>query len=487
MLEHLAAVALVAWHHDVRRRDAARQSTHARGVPGRRVPGRARVHRRRRARHVPDRPDRDIAGDAGRAGADLGGPLGPPVPRAAVDRGGRRRPPARGRSATRCSPTSSPATSPGPSIPSTRTPTSSRACAAYPTILDVPDPVDLAVVTVPAASVMAVVEQCADKGVHGLIVISAGFAERGSADDRARAGRARPPARDAPGRPERHGRRQHRSRRLDERDLRAVPAGARAHRVRVAVGRARHRAARPGRAPRARHVDVRVDGQQGRRQQQRPAAVLGPRSRDVGDPPLPRVVREPAEVRPAGASDRPLEAHPGGEERTDACGNARCGIAHRRPRVVGRRHRRALPPGRASSGWTRWPSCSTPPRCSSTNRSPRAGGSRSCRTAAVPGSWRPTRARAPGLEVPELSAATQETLRGFVSPDASTANPVDLIAVRDCGDLRARDPRRARRSRHRRGDRDLRAAARHRVRRRRRAPSSPPRPPRDRSRSSRAS
>jgi acetyl coenzyme A synthetase (ADP forming)-like protein len=52
---------------------------------------------------------------------------------------------------------------------------------AYPSILDVPDPVDLAVVTVPASSVMEVVQECADKGVHGLIVISAGFAERGSA------------------------------------------------------------------------------------------------------------------------------------------------------------------------------------------------------------------------------------------------------------------------------------------------------------------
>ncbi len=53
---------------------------------------------------------------------------------------------------------------------------------AYPTVLAVPDVVDLAVVTVPAASVAEVVQQCADKGVHGLIVISAGFAERGSAE-----------------------------------------------------------------------------------------------------------------------------------------------------------------------------------------------------------------------------------------------------------------------------------------------------------------
>lgn len=53
---------------------------------------------------------------------------------------------------------------------------------AYPTILDVPDDVDLAVVTVPAGLVTNVVHECAAKGVHGLIVISAGFAETGSAE-----------------------------------------------------------------------------------------------------------------------------------------------------------------------------------------------------------------------------------------------------------------------------------------------------------------
>src|SRR5262249_52901310 len=41
------------------------------------------------------------------------------------------------------------------------------------------DHVDLAVVTVPAASVAAVVEQCAARGVHGLVVMSGGFGERG--------------------------------------------------------------------------------------------------------------------------------------------------------------------------------------------------------------------------------------------------------------------------------------------------------------------
>jgi acetyltransferase len=50
---------------------------------------------------------------------------------------------------------------------------------AYPTIEDLPESVDLAVVVVPAAVVPSVTEQCGRKGVKGLIVISAGFKEIG--------------------------------------------------------------------------------------------------------------------------------------------------------------------------------------------------------------------------------------------------------------------------------------------------------------------
>lgn len=49
---------------------------------------------------------------------------------------------------------------------------------AYPSVVDIPDPVDLAVIAVPAGAVEAVVEQCAKKDVGGLVVVSAGFAER---------------------------------------------------------------------------------------------------------------------------------------------------------------------------------------------------------------------------------------------------------------------------------------------------------------------
>jgi acyl-CoA synthetase (NDP forming) len=50
---------------------------------------------------------------------------------------------------------------------------------AYKTVQDIPDQVDLAIVAVPADAVHDVVLDCAAKGVHGLIVISSGFAETG--------------------------------------------------------------------------------------------------------------------------------------------------------------------------------------------------------------------------------------------------------------------------------------------------------------------
>ena len=50
---------------------------------------------------------------------------------------------------------------------------------AHPSILDVPDEIDLAVVVVPAEEVAEVVEECGRKRVQGLVVISAGFAEAG--------------------------------------------------------------------------------------------------------------------------------------------------------------------------------------------------------------------------------------------------------------------------------------------------------------------
>lgn len=50
---------------------------------------------------------------------------------------------------------------------------------AYPSILDVPDEIDVAVVCVPAADVVGVIEECGRARVAAAVVISAGFAETG--------------------------------------------------------------------------------------------------------------------------------------------------------------------------------------------------------------------------------------------------------------------------------------------------------------------
>lgn len=50
---------------------------------------------------------------------------------------------------------------------------------AYSTVLEVPDQIDLAVICVPAAEVVAVVEECGRARVRAAVVISAGFAEAG--------------------------------------------------------------------------------------------------------------------------------------------------------------------------------------------------------------------------------------------------------------------------------------------------------------------
>jgi len=52
---------------------------------------------------------------------------------------------------------------------------------AYPSVAAVPDPIDLALIAVPKGAVPAVVRDCLEAGVRGLVVITAGFAETGAA------------------------------------------------------------------------------------------------------------------------------------------------------------------------------------------------------------------------------------------------------------------------------------------------------------------
>src|SRR2546425_1249661 len=59
-----------------------------------------------------------------------------------------------------------------------------RGVRSYPSVLEIPDPLDLAIIIVPAASVRAVLDECGRKGVRGVVIISAGFRESGLAGRR---------------------------------------------------------------------------------------------------------------------------------------------------------------------------------------------------------------------------------------------------------------------------------------------------------------
>lgn len=52
---------------------------------------------------------------------------------------------------------------------------------AYPSVKELPEPPDLAVIVTPAGAVPAIIGECVDKGVKAAIVISAGFKETGAA------------------------------------------------------------------------------------------------------------------------------------------------------------------------------------------------------------------------------------------------------------------------------------------------------------------
>ena len=85
---------------------------------------------------------------------------------------------------------------------------------SYPSIAAVPEPVDLAVVVTPAPTVPDVIGECADAGVKGAIIISAGLQGGRAGGRRARAPGhgAGPPRADAADRPQLPGRDESRDR-----------------------------------------------------------------------------------------------------------------------------------------------------------------------------------------------------------------------------------------------------------------------------------
>lgn len=69
----------------------------------------------------------------------------------------------------------------GPVYPVNADHRSVRGVRAYATVHDIPDPVDLAIAAVPADAIDAVLDDCLDKGVKALLVVSGGFGETGPA------------------------------------------------------------------------------------------------------------------------------------------------------------------------------------------------------------------------------------------------------------------------------------------------------------------
>ena len=207
---------------------------------------------------------------------------------------------------------------PGPVYPVNPAATAVASVRAYPSVLDVPNEVDLAVVVTPVAALNQVVEQCAARHANGLVVIT------------------------------------------DPEDLsvdRDLAAQARAHGMRVVgpsslgvistrlglnaslspilppiggvgfysqsgpIGR---RAARPRRPAQARRLDVRLGRPARRRQQQRPAAVLGRGRGHRRGGAVSRVGRQPPQVRPARPAHQPAQAGRGLDDDGDATSRPSC-------------------------------------------------------------------------------------------------------------------------------------------------------------------
>ena len=68
----------------------------------------------------------------------------------------------------------------GPVYPVNPEARSVRGVRAYPSVTDIPDEVDLAIVAIPASGIDEVMDSCLAKGVKALVVISSGFADAGA-------------------------------------------------------------------------------------------------------------------------------------------------------------------------------------------------------------------------------------------------------------------------------------------------------------------
>ena len=306
-----------AGNRDLRGRGAAGEPPHDRGVPGERLSGRGAVGARIDSGRAADVVQLRGAWSGSRIGIEAR-----PPPRWAASSSRGRWPSSghRGRRDTvggQIFHNLLDAGFEGTAYPVNREAEVVQSVRAYRSVSEIPGPIDLAVVAVPAAAVIDVVRECAGQGVPAVVVISAGFAEVGpeGAERQRRAARGLPRGRCAAGRAQLPRRRQHRRRRAAECDLRSSHAGAGQRRLRLAERCARagvHRALRrsqPG------PVLVRVGGKPRRHHGQRPARVLGVGPRHRRGAALHRVVQRSAALLAGGAPGRQGEADRRREER----------------------------------------------------------------------------------------------------------------------------------------------------------------------------
>ena len=74
----------------------------------------------------------------------------------------------------------------GPLYPVSRSYDCIDGLTAYPSVNALPEAVDLAIITIPAAYVPEALQACGERGVRGAVIISSGFAEERGANGIAR-------------------------------------------------------------------------------------------------------------------------------------------------------------------------------------------------------------------------------------------------------------------------------------------------------------
>ncbi|MFN9986904.1 MAG: CoA-binding protein, partial [Pirellula sp.] len=67
----------------------------------------------------------------------------------------------------------------GPIYPVNSRSSTVQGCAAYGSLTQIGQPIDLVVICTPAATVPSLIRECGDLGVRGVVVLTAGFRELG--------------------------------------------------------------------------------------------------------------------------------------------------------------------------------------------------------------------------------------------------------------------------------------------------------------------